>query len=580
MNPTDQFRKEARKRELKKNKKQRMMVRQAVLKGKDPIKLIQEMESIDRMEYNPLEPPSLNEKVLRDKRKKLKETFERVMKLYEKEKPEYAIELKKAEAEYDKTRQKLIQYFEQVRNAERVQLDQIPLPDAPVDHTVPAMIPLPNEIPPPLMGNYPDIMPPSILKKRSAYEGLNMTGPMIPDDVKRKRKAPGPPPGPPPPLSDSEDEYDPAKDIGDTLDVDLDAVQHPDDLALLLEKTSEPPAKSRKIRFQDDDEMDKDAPEKDTRLRLPKGKKGKSGVSALQARMLQMAGQEVPDVPSDHEPSSSEDERDEEERERQAEEVKQRMDEIARLDDRPPGTEKDEEAEEEGMETDEKSGGSKSVIPGPPPGAPPGLPPGLPPGPPPGAPPMFLRPMMIGGPLGSVPRLLPPGPPPGRPQGLPPGPPPGLPPNLRGGPLRMPSAPLGLPPPRLMRPPGAPPNVPPPGIPGMLPPPMMNPSVLSAPPSIMKPPLRAHAEEEKKSSVTIEAKPKIKSGMGDVTRFTPTAVKIKRAAQQKGKLKTPGKAEETSALGVSTKPAPTPATQTKTKDDAYEQFMKEMAGLI
>ena len=36
MNPTDQARKEARKRELKKNKKQRQMVRTAVLKGKDP----------------------------------------------------------------------------------------------------------------------------------------------------------------------------------------------------------------------------------------------------------------------------------------------------------------------------------------------------------------------------------------------------------------------------------------------------------------------------------------------------------------------------------------------------------------
>ena len=41
-----------------------------------------------------------------------------------------------------------------------------------------------------------------------------------------------------------------------------------------------------------------------------------------------------------------------------------------------------------------------------------------------------------------------------------------------------------------------------------------------------------------------------------------------------------GKAEETSALNVSAKPAPTPATQTKTKDDAYDQFMMEMAGLI
>ena len=58
----------------------------------------------------------------------------------------------------------------------------------------------------------------------------------------------------------------------------------------------------------------------------------------------------------------------------------------------------------------------------------------------------------------------------------------------------------------------------------------------------MKPPLRAHGDDEKKSSATIEAKPKIKSGMGDVTRFTPTAVKIKRITQQKGRLKPTGMA--------------------------------------
>ena len=58
----------------------------------------------------------------------------------------------------------------------------------------------------------------------------------------------------------------------------------------------------------------------------------------------------------------------------------------------------------------------------------------------------------------------------------------------------------------------------------------------------MKPPLRAHGDDEKKSSATIEAKPKIKSGMGDVTRFTPTAIKIKRITQQKGRLKPTGMA--------------------------------------
>lgn len=33
-------------------------------------------------EYNVLQPSPLNEKVLREKRKKLKETFDRVMRLY------------------------------------------------------------------------------------------------------------------------------------------------------------------------------------------------------------------------------------------------------------------------------------------------------------------------------------------------------------------------------------------------------------------------------------------------------------------------------------------------------------------
>lgn len=41
--------KEARKKELKKNKKQRLMVRSAVLRGKDPATIIDEMEKLDLM---------------------------------------------------------------------------------------------------------------------------------------------------------------------------------------------------------------------------------------------------------------------------------------------------------------------------------------------------------------------------------------------------------------------------------------------------------------------------------------------------------------------------------------------------
>jgi len=97
---------------------------------------------------------------------------------------------------------------------------------------------------------------------------------------------------------------------------------------------------------------------------------------------------------------------------------------------------------------------------------------------------------------------------------------------------------IGIPPPRMMRPPGVPPSIPPPGLP---PPPGMtsqNPNVLSAPPSIMKLPQKS-GEEEKKSTATIVAKPQIKNVMGDVTCFTPTALKVKRQMKDsKGRIKT------------------------------------------
>jgi WW domain-binding protein 11 len=88
----------------------------------------------------------------------------------------------------------------------------------------------------------------------------------------------------------------------------------------------------------------------------------------------------------------------------------------------------------------------------------------------------------------------------------------------------------GMPPPRL-RPPGAPPGMPPPGVPppGMLPP-QTNPNVLSAPPSIQKPPQKSGpgGGEEGQKGATIEAKPQIKNVMGDVTRFMPTSLKVRR----------------------------------------------------
>ncbi|XP_049644031.1 WW domain-binding protein 11-like [Suncus etruscus] len=195
MNPTDQARKAARKRELKKNKKQRMMVRAAVLKMKDPKQIIRDMKKLDEMEFNPVQQPQLNEKVLKDKRKKLRETFERILRLYEKENPDIYKELRKLEVECEQKRAQLSQYFDAVKNAQHVEVESIPLPDMP---HAPSNI-LIQDIP------LPGAQPPSILKKTSAY-GLPSRAvsilPLLGLGVPRLppgRKPPGPPPGPPPP---------------------------------------------------------------------------------------------------------------------------------------------------------------------------------------------------------------------------------------------------------------------------------------------------------------------------------------------------------------------------------------------
>ena len=91
-----------------------------------------------------------------------------------------------------------------------------------------------------------------------------------------------------------------------------------------------------------------------------------------------------------------------------------------------------------------------------------------------------------------------------------------------------------MPPPRFLRPPNIPPpSVPPPGM-------LIQPSGTgSAASTIATIPKQAQklTEEEQKSAATIEAKPQIKHIKGDVTRFTPTAIKIKRELKDsKGRL--------------------------------------------
>lgn len=55
------------------------MARDAVLKMKDPKRIIRDMEKLDEMEFDPVQQPQLNEKVLKEQCKKLREAFERIL---------------------------------------------------------------------------------------------------------------------------------------------------------------------------------------------------------------------------------------------------------------------------------------------------------------------------------------------------------------------------------------------------------------------------------------------------------------------------------------------------------------------
>lgn len=385
MNPTDQARKEARKKELKKNKRQRQIVRTAVLKGKDPIQLIGEMEKIDQMEYNVLHPSPLNEKVLKDKRKKLKDTFDRVMKMYYKDDPEKWEEIKEAEAEYEKRRITLLSYFDAVRHTQQVTVDEIPLPLAQLTSEalasgIQSYIPMPLDIPASVLNNSNlPVVTGSILKKKSAY-----SPPPSPLRIsKPKKNPPGVPPGPPPELSGEEDEADEDEeddDDSDTSSIELNSDSDVDDSAKQKHRKAEEPKQRKGIRFASHRESsDSDEDENDIK---------KNRMSSAKDD-LEMFMKEIEEV--------------------------QKQREAERLLDEPSAAK-----------------GGDVPLPVPPPGQ---LPTGVPPAPPIGVPPplLFRPPLMMVGPTGI---RLPPGPPPGRPPALPPGirlppgPPPGVPPNL------------------------------------------------------------------------------------------------------------------------------------------------------
>lgn len=131
VNPTDKARKEARKKELKKNKKQRQLVRSTVIEKKDPTQIITDLEKLDQLEYDALQGSAISDSLYKDKRKKLKETWERVLKHYLKEDPDKHKELKKLESDYEISHNKKLRQYEAIKAAQEVKLEDIPLPPDP-----------------------------------------------------------------------------------------------------------------------------------------------------------------------------------------------------------------------------------------------------------------------------------------------------------------------------------------------------------------------------------------------------------------------------------------------------------------
>lgn len=367
MNPTDQARKEARKRELKKNKKQRKLVRETVLKLKDPIQILDEMLRLDLLEIEGVSTDSVNEKVIADKKKKLVETLNRILGLYEKSDKEKYDEIKKYQLECDQKRYKAFSAYQsqktkeeeeekKKRDAEEATFD---LADIALPHSGTFA---PHEIPMPMMPSMPGIKQPDL-------PGVSTDNiPQIPG-LPPGLIPPGPPPGPPPPLT-PEHESEGYQNVASTSTnrdelAELDKLEHEfKDMERTDKKGNDNGEKrNKRVHFAERDNID-----------------GAELMETDQERTTR-------DQSTDGEIAGTADDVDDEDLESLP--MQKRLLKLA------------------GHDPNQRIPGGPPA----PPGAPPGPPPrGMPPGPPPGAPPG-----------------LPPGPPPG----VPPRPPPGLPPNMR-----------------------------------------------------------------------------------------------------------------------------------------------------
>jgi hypothetical protein len=200
-------------------------VREAVIKQKDPKLILNELDSLDKLEFDVNNPPPYSAKVIQEKRRKLKDQWSKIYHFYQKEEPKLAYELKQMELDYERRHQLMSQYHESIMQAQKVKLEEIPLPD--MEPPPPPLIPPPLmppqnidfsliQAPPPPPPPSESTTPKSILKSSTSIVSLSH------DQIKAKLKSlpclpPGPPSGSPPDLNEFECDDD-ENELGLSLD--------------------------------------------------------------------------------------------------------------------------------------------------------------------------------------------------------------------------------------------------------------------------------------------------------------------------------------------------------------------------
>ncbi|KAI6223073.1 hypothetical protein M3Y99_01464400 [Aphelenchoides fujianensis] len=178
MNPADKERKKQRAQELKRNKKQRTIVRTAIVKGRDPEELLDQLRKLDNQEFDP--NCELSKHVIVEKRHKLKGAFIQQLSLYRTEQNNsQVIRLENLLAEYEEDRIRKEKQYQAVLFSQETNLGDIPLPDG---FSVPNAALTPYMPPPPVAPQF-----------KSTRATTRSSG----EEVEGKKTPPGPPCGPP-----------------------------------------------------------------------------------------------------------------------------------------------------------------------------------------------------------------------------------------------------------------------------------------------------------------------------------------------------------------------------------------------